>query len=146
MRYLVVLMALAVLGFSGAALAEPISRASDSAPVNLTVACWVDIHFENGENADFYLEVEALDGGADDVEDFIASHNCPAVVTGLLTPPPGAPGTWSWRFIGDGQQLNLPGAGVLERQVKVSVRNITINDPAGIYPGGQMEIFIACVD
>ena len=147
MKYLVALAVLAVLGFTGAAMAEPISFASDSAPVNLDIACWVYLYFENPE-ASFDLDVEAGQGGAEDVETFTVGFNCPSYLWGSLTPPPGAPGVWDWWFIvpgwkeawtyGNGEIGGVP--------ADVNVSGITIMDPAGFYPGGQLDLYITCLD
>ncbi len=146
MKKVLMLGVVLLLVLGTVALAEPIDWAYDSAPVNLNVAPWVYIYFVNGENAEFYIDVEAGEEGASDVEEIVAGHNCNALVTGVLIPPPGAPGQWSWYFIGDGHALYLPGAGEYFGRVKVRVSGITINDPAGFYPGGTMVIHIGCLD
>jgi hypothetical protein len=144
MKYLVVLAVLAVLGFSGAALAEPISFASDSAPVTLDIACWVYLSFEGAE---FNLDVEAGQGSAEDWEWLYWGHNCPIVLTGELTPPPGAPGQWDWGWwsIGTHEFYEyVPWAG--SDPIGVQVSGIGIWDAAGSYPGGQLTMWVSCLD
>jgi len=145
-KYLVALMALMVFAVGPAALAEPICFDSDSAPVTLDIACWVYIHFVD-EQASFDLEVEPGMGGDWEEEEFLAGWNCPAYLWAELIPPPGAPGVWDYWFpipgwkdayVWDPYEDALGWAGV-------SVSGITIYDPAGFYPGGAMNIYIACL-
>ncbi len=146
MKYLVALAVLAVLGFSGAALAEPICFASDSAPVNLDIACWVYIYFLEPESF-FDLEVEAGAGGDEDVEDVVMGWNTPVFISGSLTPPPGAPGVWDWWVIEPPYKDWWGwGAGEIVVPAGVNVSGITIMDPAGFYPGGQLDLYITCED
>ncbi len=146
MKYLVALAVLAVLGFSGAALAEPICFASDSAPVNLDIACWIYLYFAD-ENASFDLDVEAGQGGAEDVEDVAMGFNTDVYLSGALTPPPGAPGAWDWWVINPGWH-DAWGYGPAEGvwQAGVNVSGITIWDAAGFYPGGQLDLYLSCGD
>ena len=146
MKYCAALVAACLLLCGGAALAEPISFASDSAPVNLDIACWVYIYFAD-EHASFDLDVEAGQGGAADTETFVAGWNCPAYIWSSLTPPPGAPGVWDWWIVEPGyKDWLLYGAGEGWGYANVNVSGITIWDAAGFYPGGQMDLYVSCFD
>jgi hypothetical protein len=143
MRHMTVcllLLSVAVLGGLRAS-AEPITYDSDSRVVTLDIARWVMIHFEDSD--EFYLDVEATETLGTDLKKFRANYNCNAHISGAFMPPPGSPGTWSWNFtLGGGQGYNVAGPGEDVRHVRVKVENISINEPAGHYEGGLMEIFI----
>jgi len=126
-------------------LAEPIRHDEDSRTVTLEIACWVWIHFDDTQGRDFYLDVEAGQGGAWATLPFTYGQNCPGVVSGALTPPPGAPGMWDWWFMNQDKFIPCPDPGVYQNAVTVGVSGITIMDPAGSYPGGVMTIAIDCL-
>lgn len=136
---------------TSAAIAEPITRASDNCPVTVDIAKWVWVEYYDmpvGIDVDY----EAGEPMAQDTEAFRVGHNCDCRLTGTLVPPPGAPGNWTWRFRGDGQNrclyLNGPvsypnvvdGPGVYYGEVTISVNGVTIQDNAGVYGGGTMTI------
>lgn len=166
MKHTAVLLVLCVFALGAVALADEIRAARDSAPVSLEVEPWLFVSLaeggvdgQNGHddgNEGFYLDVEPGENGAWDVEEMEVRHNCHAFVSGVLTPPPGAPGAWSWDFIfedgrhGHGVHLEPPhkgwGWGHLKLLVEVRVDGITINDPAGVYAGGQMTVYAVCDD
>jgi len=118
------------------------AHCDDTAPITVNIAKWVCITFDTDDA--FALCVEAGQHGAAATKAFTARHNCPASVTGEITPPPTAPAgmTWDWNFVGDGQQLSLPGAGIYTGGVQVSVADVGFNHPAGLYSGGTMKIKI----
>jgi len=173
MRLTVALLAVLLLTLGTAALAEPVGRARDVAPVTLEWAPTAFVYFEsydqymvrcnNGDDDEddndeegpaFNLDVEAGQTGAYDIQEMTVGANCPVAVTGILTPPPGAPGIWSWELISEdrhhGHSLHFGGPengrGHHKVQVQVQVEGISIYDPAGHYPGGEMRVFVACDD
>ena len=139
MKYFLVLSA--VLVCCTLALAEPILKESDVKDVSVDIAKLVDIYFMDA--AAFYLDVEAGQTCASDTKDFKAVHNCAAKITGMLVSPSLPSGvTMDWKFVGDGQCLNLPGAGAQCGKVMLWVTGVTPTTPSGCYTGGMMTICI----
>lgn len=143
MKYVVAVTLLCLFAFGSAALAEPIWFDSDSAPVNLEIACWVFLSFEGQE---FYLEVEPGQGGGVAEGYLHWGNNCPAYVWGELTPPPGAPGNWDFGIIYPWYHDWYESYYGNEwwDWVGVRVDGLTILDPAGVYPGGLLTVYVSC--
>lgn len=146
MKYLVAMMVVLLFALGPAVLAEPIWFDSDSAPVNLSIACWVYVYFLD-ENASFDLEVEPWMGGDEEIEWFELGQNCDTNLWATLTPPPGAPGQWGCWIIQPPETFWwVYGVGTVQWPAGVNVSGLTILDPAGFYGGGQMDIYISCLD
>jgi len=166
LKFAAILLALSLIGLGSLAWAAPVTEMSDYAPVMLDIQPWFYVSFLRGGPGDgddegdedegeaFYLEVEAGETGAYDVKEMVVGSNTDAVVTGVLTPPPGAPGIWRWEFLENGHHhghgfhlgSNGKGRGKFKVEVMVVVEGITINDPAGYYAGGEMAVFVASSD
>lgn len=136
-----VLVGLCLLG--SMAIAEPITHRCATAPITLLVAQSVDVSF--GDIDGFLLDVEAGETCATAIKSFTAVHNCPARITGTLTAPSGVPSgvDFSWNFIGDGQIMDLTGAGIYNGQIQVAANGVTPGTPAGTWSGGTLQI---CID
>jgi len=145
-KYLVALTVVAMLVCAGSALAEPIYWDYDAAPVNLHIACWVYINFDEG--ASFDLDVEAGAGRASDTEWFTYGQNCWwGLLFGYLYVPDWYPGYWTWWFGStQSQEIWCYYAGEYRDTVTVQVSDIDIWDYEGLYTGGMMYIAIACME
>jgi len=154
MKSTVLLIVVAGLMSIGAAvMADPIMRAADSVPVTIDIAKWVWIDLIS-QDVGFLLDYEAGYPYADATLPLKCGHNCNVRLSGTLTPPPGAPGTWAWWYQGDGQsrRLLLDGpvshpdvlspAGEYMGRVTVRVSGIHITDRSTTYTGGVMTITV----
>lgn len=140
------LFMLVVLASALPATAGKIARAN-SVPVtvDITAKPKVQVRFAPGEEV--YLDVEAGYESAVWMVDFTASYSCTVRLTAVLLPPPGAPGglTWNWIFLPERpgmQDLILSGSGEYDGRIKVHVKGVTPETPAGTYTGGVLTITI----
>jgi len=135
-----VLLACGVMGW-----AEPIRSATASAEITVEIAQWVAIDFPDCHG--FFIDVEAGQVGAAAQKKFIARSNCSARVTVQVIPPPCLPAgvSFAWKLTGacDNREIVLDGCQDHVGHVEVAVSGVSMDTPAGLYPGGLLRIMIA---
>jgi len=124
--------------------ASPIRHDSDDADVWLYIASWVEIQFDDAD--DYFLDIEAGDESAAQQKWFTARTNCPARITGLLTPPPTAPAgiIWEWSFQPHNSDvIDMDANTELHARVKVHPKGNDIDTiQAGLYKDGVFHLMI----
>ncbi len=141
-KAIVSLAAIAALALFAAPAAA--AEDSDSCDVTLTIEDYCHIEY-GGTSFDITLSGGA--SGGSDVEGFHAGANFAAGISGVLTPPTGAPGDWSFDIDGQGQAVINFGPGEYNAgvggTVTVTVENVGLADGADSWAtGGTMEITV----
>lgn len=125
-------------------MAAAVTDASSTADVALTIEEYCEVSYDS---TSFNI---TLSGGGEEgsgVQGFTANANFNYQITGAITKPTDAPGTWSYGFEDDSQDpladpiMGSAGTGT-NANVKVEVAGVTLADGAGTWTGGTMIITI----
>lgn len=118
----------------------------------ITIHCSPVVNVEFQQHTPIILDVEAGETSAAQVVKFTVSHSVSVKLIADLMIPAGIPAglKWDWGFVGFGgsesHEAYLYGSGTETKNVKVHVKGVTINTPAGEWPGGRITISaIACL-
>ena len=139
--YIVAVMVALLALVAVPAMAEPVAEDSDSAAVTLTIEEYCEIGYD-GTSFDITLSGGAA--GGNDSEGYSAGANFAGQISGSLTKPTDAPGTWSFDIDAAGETPVTFGPGTTAGTVTVTVSEVGLADGNGVWDtGGTMVITVS---